>query len=167
MKNRWCSAIAFLAVILSVSQIVIGMGRKESGSLKDKKELALSSDVDGVVIHCHIKNVAERNVSLHVLPVVDTEVELYSEEGWNGLKPAILFDVRISKKDIFLLKPNEVHSFDLKFSKDFFVWPSPSEYEARIVYSNGLEKIDGINVWTGKIESNTIQLKFADVSEIN
>jgi hypothetical protein len=87
MKNRWCSAIAFLAVILSVSQIVIGMGRKESGSLKDKKELALSSDVDGVVIHCHIKNVAERNVSLHVLPVVDTEVELYSEEGWNGLKP--------------------------------------------------------------------------------
>jgi len=66
----------------------------------------------------------------------------------------------MSKKNIVSLGLGELHAFDVKVIREEYVWPEPGLYEAKIVYSMGSGKVEGIKVWTGQVESNVFQLQF-------
>jgi len=76
------------------------------------------------------------------------------------LEHALLMDVAISKNQVVNIRAGESYVFTLEITKALYVWPPSGLYEVKIIYTNILRKIESIKVWTGRIESNSIQLEF-------
>lgn len=147
-----------------------GFGIAEERNMTDKgKEeasLALSAKVlrtehGEYAVICSLKNIGSKSIKCFLLPYCPwINVQINHNGKTQDLKPAILRRVLISKKNIVSVEAGQLYSFQLSVMKKEFIWPAPGNYAARIIYQQNANKVEGVNLWTGRVESNSFDLDF-------
>lgn len=125
----------------------------------DKKSYKLE---EAIAINCTIKNIGSDLVNLH--PILFDDIVIYVKHE-DEFEPRVLgsfiFVNEIwDKEDIIALQPDEAHFFKKIVNKGAYSMPTKiGEYELYIIYWTGLKELDKIKLWTGRIESNTVQFE--------
>jgi hypothetical protein len=160
----------FIIILISISTVGLCFKQaytKEKNILRDgSHDLAFETSMtalhdEGFKIHCRLKNISNKKLSILLIPHINVETKITSSSGeTKNMQSTLLFRIQVSKNDILLLEAAESHEFDLELTKKNYSWPQSGTYKMQLAYSNSRTKVDGISVWTGQVESNTFPVSF-------
>ncbi len=135
--------------------------------VNNKSDLILNIDLksadtaEGFILNCVFVNKSGKGMNVYFHPYL-LQVLIDSGDGEKELNRLRLLRLMISKDNVIHLEKEGSYTFEFEIKKSEFVWPAPGIYKTRFVHGGGNKKLEDIRLWTGRIESNSIELEFKD-----
>lgn len=114
---------------------------------------------ESISIKCKIMNLKKEPVNFKLLLSSDISVYIKHEDEKESslLSSFILPRELLNKNSIIKIGSGGSHLFEkIIFKEAYFMPKRIGKYELYIIYRNGMKVLGGINLWVGKIKSNTV-----------